>query len=699
MERKVREATRNEPWGPTGCQLNELTEASLDSQNCSVIYAVLVFRMKYPPEKWRNVYKALQVLEFILKRGSEYGVAEAKEEFPEHLEPLTRFTYIGPDGRDYGINVRVRAAAVEKLLQDDALLKQERKKSQTFGAKLKGYTRAEMREQTNADDFTRANSWAGDEVVRSDVSETCIPPSTSPLNRGAGEMKGVSLEDNKKYLAELKIIMARPENKICADCGGQMATWASINCGVFICLRCSGIHRGLGVHISKVRSCTLDTWLPTQVQFLSQTGNAVANAYWEAKRQSQSRPVGDMALRTFIHEKYAQRRFASGTWPPESFKAEAAAVPSSSQRNGESVGAASSRSLQIGPRKVADHCTPSDLLKFEDEAFSFPEVSADQDCVGSPVMAEVVAEEAAGTPGHRTQLSFESSALFEQRSSFIRLRSRVQSGQVSMSDSLPPSVPGRKTPTRSDRRDSEDEKVIQTTVLDFDELESLSETMSLASSRILFPGFLARQQSLTSTSTPKIQVSRPSTPESVTSPPPQANGTAAEPQKAEAEAEAEAAQQKEEPPCSPPAPILDLLDAPMAVLPSPNAQGLDALADPFSFMADMEPVTIVRNAAFEEEPESPAESFAGVQQTPEPGTWTGDVQSTESPGKTVLSPKNDRGGLPMNQYTSGNPMNLNEAEMKSIQDLSRLDQLFVQQIEDFLHFGYNASVYHKPSYL
>lgn len=136
---------------------------------------------------------------------------------------------------------------------------------------------------------------AGNEIVRSDASESLSPPPASPLNRGAGEMKGVSLEDNKKYLAELKTIMARPENKICADCREQMATWASINCGVFICLRCSGIHRGLGVHISKVcdalltvsecvcqvRSCTLDTWLPVQVQFLSQTGNAVANAYWE----------------------------------------------------------------------------------------------------------------------------------------------------------------------------------------------------------------------------------------------------------------------------------------------------------------------------------------------------------------------------------------------------------------------------------
>ena len=44
-----------------------------------------------------------------------------------------------------------------------------------------------------------------------------------------------------------------------------------------------GIHRGLGVHISKVRSCTLDTWLPEQVAFMARTGNAAANAHFEAR--------------------------------------------------------------------------------------------------------------------------------------------------------------------------------------------------------------------------------------------------------------------------------------------------------------------------------------------------------------------------------------------------------------------------------
>lgn len=75
------------------------------------------------------------------------------------------------------------------------------------------------------------------------------------IGRGAGEMKGISLEENRKNFAALKEIMSRDKNRVCADClGGSQPTWASINCGVFICMKCAGIHRGLGVHISKVQS-------------------------------------------------------------------------------------------------------------------------------------------------------------------------------------------------------------------------------------------------------------------------------------------------------------------------------------------------------------------------------------------------------------------------------------------------------------
>ena len=64
------------------------------------------------------------------------------------------------------------------------------------------------------------------------------------------------MEENKRHLDLLRQLLQRPDNRECADCvgGGTAArpSWASINTGTFICMRCAGIHRGLGVHISKV---------------------------------------------------------------------------------------------------------------------------------------------------------------------------------------------------------------------------------------------------------------------------------------------------------------------------------------------------------------------------------------------------------------------------------------------------------------
>ena len=68
--------------------------------------------------------------------------------------------------------------------------------------------------------------------------------------------------------------------------------------------RNAGIHRGLGVHISKVRSCTLDTWLPEQVVFMARTGNAAANAHFEARLQPGQKPsYYSPELETFIRRK------------------------------------------------------------------------------------------------------------------------------------------------------------------------------------------------------------------------------------------------------------------------------------------------------------------------------------------------------------------------------------------------------------
>ena len=76
-------------------------------------------------------------------------------------------------------------------------------------------------------------------------------------------------------------ILSLPGNSTCCDCGMEKPKWASLNNGVFLCLKCAGFHRSLGVDISTIRSLQIDSWTDKQILYLTNGGNTKLKSIWE----------------------------------------------------------------------------------------------------------------------------------------------------------------------------------------------------------------------------------------------------------------------------------------------------------------------------------------------------------------------------------------------------------------------------------
>uniref|UniRef100_A0A803T1S9 Arf-GAP with GTPase, ANK repeat and PH domain-containing protein 1 n=1 Tax=Anolis carolinensis TaxID=28377 RepID=A0A803T1S9_ANOCA len=101
-------------------------------------------------------------------------------------------------------------------------------------------------------------------------------------------------------------------NSRCVDCEVQNPDWASLNLGALMCIECSGIHRNLGTHLSRVRSLDLDDWPIELIKVMSAIGNELANSVWEENTQGRVKPSPDSTREEkehWIRAKYEQKLF------------------------------------------------------------------------------------------------------------------------------------------------------------------------------------------------------------------------------------------------------------------------------------------------------------------------------------------------------------------------------------------------------
>jgi hypothetical protein len=117
-------------------------------------------------------------------------------------------------------------------------------------------------------------------------------------------------------------IKSQPENQTCCDCCCKETAWASTTFGCFLCINCSGVHRSLGTHVSKVKSVTLDDWSLSEIRAMELWGNKKVNEVYECNiPYYYTKPIDETPYEyraEYITAKYVHQHFVKNALPPPS---------------------------------------------------------------------------------------------------------------------------------------------------------------------------------------------------------------------------------------------------------------------------------------------------------------------------------------------------------------------------------------------
>ncbi|KAI0352211.1 ENTH-domain-containing protein [Trametes cingulata] len=153
---KVRNATCNDPWPPSGKEMYELAQMTYNQNDFVEIMEVLDKRLNDKGKNWRHVFKALLVLDYLLHSGSDNVVRFCEDNLYE-IKTLREFQYVDDDGRDHGANVRQKAKDITNLLTDKSRLYRERRVRAQMRDRMLGRPRnsADTDDGEDDDDLSR----------------------------------------------------------------------------------------------------------------------------------------------------------------------------------------------------------------------------------------------------------------------------------------------------------------------------------------------------------------------------------------------------------------------------------------------------------------------------------------------------------------------------------------------------------------
>ncbi|XP_061604361.1 epsin-2 isoform X2 [Phyllopteryx taeniolatus] len=208
-EKKVREATSNDPWGPSSSLMSEIADLTYNVVAFSEIMSMIWRRLNDHGKNWRHVYKALTLLDYLIKTGSERVALQCKENIFA-IQTLKDFQYIDRDGKDQGINVREKSKQLVVLLKDEDRLKAER--SQALKTKER---MAQVSTGSSQMGFGRGSSQPNlstsysEEYGRSEGSPASYHGSTSPNAGSELEQARPQTSGEEELQLQLALAMSR----------------------------------------------------------------------------------------------------------------------------------------------------------------------------------------------------------------------------------------------------------------------------------------------------------------------------------------------------------------------------------------------------------------------------------------------------------------------------------------------------------
>ncbi|XP_062868993.1 epsin-2 isoform X2 [Trichomycterus rosablanca] len=211
-EKKVREATSNDPWGPSSSLMSEISDLTYNVVAFSEIMSMIWKRLNDHGKNWRHVYKALTLLDYLIKTGSERVAMQCKENIFA-IQTLKDFQYIDRDGKDQGINVREKSKQLVVLLKDDERLKGER--SQALKTKERMAQVATSVGSNHQLGFGRGSSQPNlstsysEEYGRSEGSPASYHGSTSPNASSELEQARPQTSGEEELQLQLALAMSR----------------------------------------------------------------------------------------------------------------------------------------------------------------------------------------------------------------------------------------------------------------------------------------------------------------------------------------------------------------------------------------------------------------------------------------------------------------------------------------------------------